>query len=142
MKILFLLPIAFILLSATPTPTTYSLTVKITNISSTKGLVEIGLYNSSSAFPKVGETYKKVRVKPSSDYTCTYTFKGLPSGNYAFAIYHDVNSNDECDVNFLGVPTESYGFSNNVVPTWSAPTFNECSFKMDKNKTLSVKLID
>ncbi len=142
MKTLLILTTAFLFLSVNFKPAVYSLTVKVTNLYSTSGLVEIGLYNNADNFPEVGLTYKKARVKPKTDYTCTYTFQSLPYDNYAFAIYHDENSNNTCDVNFFGIPTEYYGFSNNVVPTWSAPSFNDCSFTLNENKTKSVALID
>lgn len=142
MKPILLLLISFLFLSVHYKPATYSLTVKVTNLYSTDGLIEIGLYNDASVFPEVGMTYKIARVKPELDSTCTYTFESLPYNTYAFAIYHDENNNNTCDVNVFGIPTEYYGFSNNVVPTWSAPSFSECSFTLNENKTKSVALID
>ena len=40
-------------------------------------------------------------------------FKDLPPGTYAVQVMHDENENNKLDTNFLGIPTEGYGFSNN-----------------------------
>ena len=81
-----------------------------------------------------------VRVKTSGT-SRKYTFKSLPKGNYAVAIYQDENNNDNCDKNFLGVPIEPYAFSNDFRPKLSVPSFKDCSFILDKSKTVTIKLV-
>jgi uncharacterized protein (DUF2141 family) len=34
--------------------------------------------------------------------------------------------------NFLGLPGESYGFSNDLHPMFSVPVFNEAEFKLNQ----------
>ena len=41
-------------------------------------------------------------------------------GDYAVAVYHDENDNHHFDKNFLGLPAEGYGFSNDA-PTFLGP---------------------
>jgi uncharacterized protein (DUF2141 family) len=41
-------------------------------------------------------------------------FEGLEPGRYAVAAYHDVNGNGRLDTIPPGLPTEPYGFSNDV----------------------------
>ena len=119
---------------------TYDLSVVVTNLENNDGVLQFGLYNNSEKFPIVGETYKMVRVKTSGA-SRKYTFKGLPKGNYAVAIYQDENNNDNCDKNFLGVPIEPYAFSNDSRPKISVPRFKDCSFILDKSKTVTIKLV-
>ena len=76
------------------------LTVRVTNLNNNNGVVQLGLYNVASKFPKVGKTYKMVRLKTKGSQG-VYTFKDLPQGRYALAIYHDENANRNCDTNFL-----------------------------------------
>jgi len=64
----------------------------------------------------------------------------LPKGDYAISMYHDKNADGKCNLNFLGVPTEPYGFSNNFRPKFSAPTFTDCQFNLNTNETLKIKL--
>lgn len=118
----------------------YALTVEALGISPTHGKLEIALYNKSSDFPKKYFEFKKT-IQVVSSGKVKYIFSDLPPGDYAVAVFHDENSDGECNTNFLGIPTEGYGFSNNVVPLFSAPSFGECKINLDKNKTVSIKLI-
>jgi uncharacterized protein (DUF2141 family) len=43
-----------------------------------------------------------------------FTFEDLAPGRYAVAVYHDVNGNGRLDTVPPGLPTEPYGFSNDV----------------------------
>jgi len=52
----------------------------------------------------------------------------LPEGQYALAIYHDENGNDELDTNWLGIPKEPIGFSNSKMRTFGPPGFEDCAF--------------
>ena len=44
-------------------------------------------------------------------------------GTYAIAIYHDENNNHHFDRNFLGLPSEGYGFSNDAPTLFGPPSF-------------------
>ena len=116
------------------------LTVQISNIKNNNGLVQLGLYNDASKFPKVGETYKMVRVRTKGNQSF-YTFKNLPLGKYALAIYHDENANKICDTNFFGIPKEAYAFSNGIRPRFSAPSFQSCSFMVNSDKSIKIKFV-
>ncbi len=41
-------------------------------------------------------------------------FEDIPPGRYALAVIHDENMNGKLDANWLGVPKEGYGFSNDA----------------------------
>jgi len=116
------------------------LTVKITNIENTEGVIEIGLYNDKEDFPTPNKQYKKVRKKIFSN-KLVYTFNDLPKGKYAIAIYHDENKDSKCNRNFFGIPTEAYAFSRNFRPWLSKPDFSDCSVYLDKDKTISIKMV-
>lgn len=118
----------------------YSLTVKVTGIENYNGEIELALYKDPKKFAKVGQTYRLVRIKPDNS-TLTHEFKNLDQGKYAICLFHDENNNKVCDKNFLGIPTEAYAFSNNIRPRFSVPTFEECSTYLDKNKTISIKIV-
>jgi uncharacterized protein (DUF2141 family) len=51
----------------------------------------------------------------------------LPPGRYAIAILHDENSNRKLDRNFIGIPKEGFGFSNNPKVHLTAPGFDTAS---------------
>ena len=72
--------------------------------------------------------------------TVEFTFKDVPKGDYAISIYHDVNADKECNMNFIGIPKEPYGFSNNFRPKFAKPTFNDCKIELSTDKSITIKL--
>ena len=65
--------------------------------------------------------------------------KNLEEGYYGIAIYHDENSNDEFD-KFLGIPQEKYGFSNDAKVFLGPPSYDDASFKLNKNEIKKIKI--
>ena len=115
------------------------LNVKITNIKEVKGHLEIGVYNNPELFPKVDQQYKVFYIKVTAS-NMNYTIKGLKHGRYALAIFHDLNSDTICNRNIMGIPTEKYGFSNNVRPFLSAPSSEDAAINMNSKKTIIIQL--
>lgn len=64
----------------------------------------------------------------------------LPYGEYAFTLFVDFNGNKKLDKNFLGIPKEQYGFSNNVMGKMSPPTFDQAKFVITGATTQNIKL--
>jgi uncharacterized protein (DUF2141 family) len=58
-------------------------------------------------------------------------FEDIPPGTYALAVIHDENMNGKLDTNWLGIPTEGYGFSNDAQAVLQAPSFSAASFAYD-----------
>jgi uncharacterized protein (DUF2141 family) len=127
MKLLFL---TFILLfSGVKTHTLY---IHISGISKIKGSLFIAIFRATDDFPVFGKQFKGI-VKEVEGKSQNYNFDNLPEGEYALAIYQDANRNKILDKNLLGIPTEIYGFSNNARRTFSAPSFQEAKFKLNKD---------
>lgn len=141
MRYFFIILSLLVLTSTTSYEATAYLTVKITNIENNKGVLEIGLYNNKNKFPEVGQTFKMVRVKPEGK-ELEYKFKYLGAGDYAICIYHDKNGDGECNKNWIGIPTESYAFSNNFRPKLSKPSFSDCSFSLKDARMITIRMIN
>jgi uncharacterized protein (DUF2141 family) len=58
-------------------------------------------------------------------------FEDIPPGTYALAIIHGENSTGKLDTNWLGIPTEGYGFSNDVKGSLGAAANDGASFAYD-----------
>ena len=58
-------------------------------------------------------------------------FLDIPPGTYALAVIHDENMNGKLDTNWLGIPKEGYGFSNDAKALLSAPSFSAASFSYE-----------
>jgi len=116
-----------------------NLTVKVVGYKNTNGKTQIGLYNNEISFPKINKQYKTAIINVNS-FVTKYTFS-IPVGYYAVALFHDANADGVCNTNFLGIPKEGYGFSNNIKPIISAPTFNETKMSIQKDMEIEIRLI-
>lgn len=134
MKLLFL---TFILLFSGVK--THTLSIHISGISKIKGSLFIAIFRPTDDFPVFGKQFKGI-VKEVEGKSQNYNFDNLPEGEYALAIYQDENRNKILDKNLLGIPTEIYGFSNNARRTFSAPSFQEAKFKLNKDLQQTVFL--
>jgi uncharacterized protein (DUF2141 family) len=114
--------------------------VEISGINDIKGLMSIGVYSDEKGFPDKGKEFIGIDVEVNSQ-KIVYTFKDIPFGTYAIAVFHDVNSNTKLDTNFLGIPREGYAFSNNLFGAFgSPPGFKDASFKVTGDKTIKIKM--
>jgi uncharacterized protein (DUF2141 family) len=134
MKLLFL---TFILLFSGVK--THTLSIHISGISKIKGSLFIAIFRATDDFPVFGKQFKGI-VKEVEGKSQNYNFDNLPEGEYALAIYQDENRNKILDKNLLGIPTEIYGFSNNARRNFSAPSFQEAKFKLNKDLQQTVFL--
>ncbi|MDX2052710.1 MAG: DUF2141 domain-containing protein [Polyangiaceae bacterium] len=105
-----------------------------------KGALACALYASPKGFPGAIGSARATERKaiPAGEVRCT--FAGLPKGTYAVAVVHDENGNGKLDTNFLGMPTEGWGTTNNVKPLMSAPTFEDSKVKLPEHKRLALRV--
>ncbi len=116
------------------------ITVEVNNILNQNGKLSMGLYNKNDdTFAKRSSYYKGVDLN-INDTKIIYTFKNIPNGTYAISALHDENENQELDKNFLGMPKEGYGFSNNIRPTFRAANFDESKFAVDGDENIVIKM--
>ena len=119
-------------------PKKFKVTVSIANIKSDKGKVLVSLFDSEGNFLKKGFMDGEVVAKKGE--TVQVVFEGVPEGNYAVSVIHDKNENGDLDMNFMGIPQEKYGFSNNPNSMFGPPSFEKASFKVSGETELTVKL--
>jgi uncharacterized protein (DUF2141 family) len=108
---------------------TGSIKVTVSKLRNNQGQISIGLFNTSDSFPKRGKRFRG-QVAAVSKQKGEITFNQVPAGTYALAVIHDENANNDLDTNFIGIPTEGYGFSNNAFGTFGPPSFEDASFKV------------
>jgi|GEM_PF-315274 len=99
------------------------LTIEITNIRAMKGRVNIAVFNSSEAWLKksVYSVRLPINDKSCGESSCTWQVDKAEYADYGIAVFHDINANGEMDTNFVGLPEEDYGFSNNETSAFGLP---------------------
>lgn len=131
----------FFLLSSVFATDNPKLTLHIQNIDAIKGKIIIGVFNTDKDFLKDGVAIKNysIDVNETSE---TIIIDDLSKGEYAISLYHDENSDNECNRNFLGIPKEGYGFSNNVKPKFSPPSYEACKFLLTTDVVMKINVIN
>lgn len=115
------------------------LTVVISGITKKSGFMRMAMYDNATDFPG-----NHVNSIESDNILVINTsvktvFKNLKPGTYAISVFHDLNNDDELNTNFIGIPKEPFGFSNNP-RILGPPKFRKCKFTVSSDKTINIKL--
>ena len=107
-----------------------SIHVHVHGIRSASGTVKAVLYGPDpKSFLVKGEKADKER-EPAQEGNMTLCVAAPDAGRYAVVVYHDENDNHKFDRNWIGLPTEGFGVSNNPSLFLAAPKFEEASFEV------------
>ncbi len=55
-------------------------------------------------------------------------------------VFQDLNANGKMDKNWLGIPKEPYGFSNNPKMSFGPPSFKDSLFKVFEGQKITVQI--
>jgi uncharacterized protein (DUF2141 family) len=114
------------------------LRVTLTEYDDTKAVIRVGVFPPTGGFPKSNRGAKGYEVKPNGQKSVTLTIRDLDYGDYAIAVYQDLNGNGKLDTGgLLGMPQEPYCFSNNFRPMarLRGPRFSDCRFTYSATQT-------
>jgi uncharacterized protein (DUF2141 family) len=141
--LVFLLWVHFPSLAA-QTNDTATLTVRVTGARNTKGKIWVTVFQDAQGFPddpSKAVRQQSVDIDPNT-ISAQVTFKDLPQGTFAVSVLHDENGNGKMDKNFVGMPKEGYGASNNPKKKKRPPTFDEAKFSLNSSEqTIEITLI-
>jgi uncharacterized protein (DUF2141 family) len=105
-----------------------SIKVVVAGLHSNVGEVDCALFGSAEGFPgDYGKAIKTTKSKiENGQGVCT--FSGVAPGDYAVSVFHDENGNGKLDTNFLGMPKEGVGASNDASGHFGPPRFDDARF--------------
>lgn len=103
--------------------------VEISGLRSDRGQVRCALFSSAIDFPKRAEKAVAQAKSDISQGRAVCEFPGIAFGTYAVSVFHDENSNGKMDTNFMGIPREGVGASNNAKGHFGPPKFDAAAFK-------------
>ncbi len=110
------------------------LTVKVENLRSTDGKIQLCITRHKEYFPDC-EKDSNARFVTVSASAKVATFSGLGNGDYALAVFHDENGNANLDT-FAGIPKEGIGFSRNPNFTFGPPKFSKATFTTQSGRNV------
>lgn len=116
-----------------PTPeaaaTAGTLSIRMSGFRSADGQVLISVFRGEDGFPgEPSKAWKTAIAKISGD-RASVDIAAEP-GEYAFAILHDENGNNQMDTNWVGIPKEGLGTSNNAKGRMGPPKYRDAKFNV------------
>ena len=113
--------------------------LEISGIKKAAGNMLIAVYNTRESYLDESKMIYSYVMRVNESGAMTFTID-LPDGEYALAFLHDVNEDGKLNKNLIGIPTESYGFSNNARGTFGPPSFEEAKVHIAAGDTLKIRL--
>ena len=96
-----------------------------------EGAAGIAVWNGARGFPEDIEHAVQAIYVPIEAGAARVRLGPFPPGVYAVTVYHDRDGDEQFDKNWLGIPREAWGVSNNVRPRLRAPTFDEARLELE-----------
>ncbi len=111
-----------------------------TNIRNMDGQIGFCLFRNSEGFPHPEKASLISFVKITGT-SCTYTFTNIEAGTYAVCVFHDENSDKTLNTNFLGIPKEGVGVSNNAKGHFGPPKYDDAKFNFNQaEQTITISI--
>jgi uncharacterized protein (DUF2141 family) len=118
-----------------------NLRVVATNVKSDQGKIYIWVYDQKDDWLSDRyRTQKSVTVAGNrTDDTVTMELL-LPAGEYALSVFQDVNDDGKLARNFIGIPKEPAGLSNNLRPRFGPPKYKDAKFNLTAGTLVEQKI--
>jgi len=113
------------------------LLVNFVGMKSDVGAIYIGLHNKEDEFLK--KRYKEAVVTFEGK-IAKVSFEDLPNGEYAISAFHDENDNKKLDTNFIGIPKEPIGISNDAKGFMGPPKYKDAKFVFTNKKEITITI--
>ncbi len=109
------------------------LIIRITGFENDTGDCWFAIDNNKNIFE--GDTSVYIgKILPIINREVVIELDSLKFGEYAVKTFHDKNKNGKLDLNFLGIPTEDYGYSNNARSWFGPPSWDKAKFLFNQKE--------
>ncbi|PWH87094.1 hypothetical protein DIT68_02195 [Brumimicrobium oceani] len=118
-----------------------TLIIEVVGMRNNTGKIIGSVFNSKSGFPGTPNLAKYLVEQEITNNSSRIKIENVPFGNYGVSLVHDENSNQRLDTNFIGIPKEGIGMSNNAEGSFGPPSFEEASFEFSKKaQTIQIRI--
>ena len=115
--------------------------VNIKGFRNNKGVARVTLFDQKKGFPNKYKYALAYGDSPVQDSVSQYIFMDVKYGQYGVGVFHDEDENGKLKSNFIGMPREGVGVSNNAKGSFGPPKFKDCLFSVDRDTVeLSIDL--
>ena len=115
--------------------TAADLEVRIDGLRSADGDVRVALHRQMPGSEAIGDAgVVGAIMRTAASGTVRVVFADVAPGNYAVAAFHDTDGDGELAQNFVGMPTEGYGFSNGARGFMGPPSFEAAAVSVGEGE--------
>jgi uncharacterized protein (DUF2141 family) len=109
------------------------LTIILNGFESQDGNAMIALCDSQEDYEAEDQPFLG-KENPINGNQSIWTIEDLQFGEYAIKVFHDEDDDGEMDTNFLGMPSENYGFSNDARGSFGPASWEDAKFLFNSAK--------
>lgn len=102
-----------------------------------EGMLVLQVYDSPNTFGDFRDPANEIRMPIRAN--AVYRIDDVPPGEVAVLVYVDENENSVIDKNFIGIPKEPLGISNNYRPK-GPPSFDRAKFTVPEGETTGIDI--
>ena len=118
-----------------------NLRVVATNVKSDEGKLYVWVYDKKDDWLSSRyRTQKGVEVAGNRAGDRITVELLLPAGEYALSVFQDINDNGKLESNFIGIPKEPAGLSNNLRPRFGPPKYKDATFTVTAGAVTEQKI--
>ncbi|HSE79985.1 MAG TPA: DUF2141 domain-containing protein [Alphaproteobacteria bacterium] len=119
------------------------LRVIVNGVRSGEGRIMVDVYASEAKYKaNAGKGGGDFRIDvPARPGSITAVIANVATGRFGATVIHDENANGALDTNFLGIPREGVGASNNAKGSLGPPGYSDMQFSVaDGGTTITIDL--
>lgn len=118
-----------------------SVTVTVEDFDAAEGQLLVALFRAQDGFPSDPDRAAQKRVVQLSGVPDPIRFEGVPAGAFAVSVFHDLDSDFELDTNWLGIPSERWGVTNDAEGWLGPPKFSKARLVLHPGEALDVSVL-
>ena len=117
---------------------THHLQIDVTGIDQLQGSIRVCLMTENEDFLKECKFDQSMAVVSAAT---QIIFADIPPGTYCISLFHDLDDDETlASEGLFGMPSEPFGFSNNPSMFFGPPSWKRCSFDLNKDLKIQIKL--
>jgi uncharacterized protein (DUF2141 family) len=109
-----------------------TLEVVVQGVRNDHGVMRLCLWRAPAGFPDCTDAKADAlrEVRPATQGDMRFSLGALPPGTYAVTLFHDERNTGKVDTNFLGIPREGLGASNDPKSRFGPPAYADAAFRL------------
>ena len=112
-------------------------TIEVLNVEASKGQLIISVFSSQESFLQT--PYKQFTLPATSPAT-SLQVTDLTTGLYSISVIHDEDADGELGTNFVGIPNEPVGFSNDATGLFGPPDYRDTLVDIEAEQDIKINL--